>query len=157
MKKSFFYAGKLVLALSALLAVSGTFLWADSPDADGMKASGGTEGIACEYEGEDLELFNRIKDTTWYPKLKGFLEVTNPFAAILRKSDRMTFRPNGKVWFKIGSTGAVMPYSIRDGMIIIENRRFAYSAEFDKIVDLVAGSIYTRVGTKPDASENSVE
>lgn len=157
MKKSFFYAGKLVLALSALLAVSGTFLWADSPDADGMKASGGTEGIACEYEGEDLELFNRIKDTTWCPKLKGFLEVTNPFAAISRKSDRMTFRPNGEVWFKVGSTGAVMPYSIRDGMIIIENRRFAYDAENDRIEDIVAGRVYTRVGPKQDASEKPAE
>ena len=156
MKRNLFFGtGKLILVLAVFLTVSGAFLCAESPVKDSLQTiDAAGDAAACGYEGADLELFNQIKDTSWCPKLKGFFEVTNPITAVMKKSDRLMFRANGEAWLKSGSYGAVVPYRIQDGMIYIENHRFVYDAENDRIKDLVGGRVSTRVDTdKKDSAE----
>ena len=145
----FSLARRSVLALVALFAVSSACVWARG-SAPLPKAEDNLLLTAADYDGADLELFETMAGTTWTPKPKGFYEVSNPFVFFSKKSERMTFRENGEVWYKYsGSSGAVMPYTIENGVITVGNGRLVYDAETDRLTDIVGGRVYVRVGDKP--------
>ena len=151
MKRNFRFSlvRQSVLALFVLFAVSSACVWARG-SAPLPKAEDNLLLTAADYDGADLELFGTMAGTTWTPKPKGFYEVSNPFVFFSKKSERMTFRENGEVWYKYsGSSGAVMPYIIEDGVITVGNGRLVYDAETDRLTDIVGGRVYVRVGDKP--------
>lgn len=152
MKRNFCFslARRSMLALFAAFAVSSACVWARG-SAPLPKLEDNHLLTAADYEGEDLELFETIAGTTWCPKAKGFFELSNPVTLISKRAERMTFRVNGEAWYKYsGSSGVVMSYSIKDGVITVGSSRLVYDAKSDRLSDLVSGRVYTRVGDRPE-------
>ena len=144
---------KLILVLVAAVMALGSSLYAEDSKSKSTEGEPNRLYTAEDYEGADLELFNFIKETSWRPKAKGFLEHTSIISFAYKKSESMTFKSNGEMWYKFAASGqgSILPYYIKDGVISVGNGRIVYNPEKDQLEDMVDGRIYNRIGEKPAA------
>lgn len=150
---------KLILVLLAAVLALGSSLYADDSKVNPYAEASKQLFTAEDYEGEDLDLFNTIKETVWRPKAKGFLEHVSITSFAFKKSETLTFKSSGECWYKnaAAATGAVLPFFIKDGVITVGNGRLVYTPEKDQLEDMVDGRIYNRVGEKPAAGTDSTD
>lgn len=150
---------KSVLFLFAAVIAVGASLYAEGSKVNPYEEASKQLFTAEDYEGEDLELFDTIKETVWRPKAKGFLEHVSITSFAFKKSETLTFKSSGECWYKnaAAATGAVIPFFIKDGVITVGNGRLVYNPEKDQLEDMVDGRIYNRVGEKPAPKTDSAD
>lgn len=148
---------KFILVLVAAAVALGASLYAENSKGKTAEEAPARLYTADDYEGADLELFNMLKETVWRPRAKGFFEHASVFNYAAKKSQRMTFKTNGEVWYKIGASGQGVAgaFYINNGVIQIETMRLVYNEEADQLEDAISGRIFDRVGEKPAAGTDS--